>query len=272
MDEHAHRPSPRARHRRPAAVPVRVSERDRVLLAFVAEHRLVLPVHVQGLLGVSAAAAAARLRALTRAGYLRYERKLSGPGCYLIDRKGLGAIGSGLPRPRDVDLACFRHDVGLAWLWLAARAGAFGALREVVSERQMRSHDGRAEGRAQPLGVRLPGVGPRGGERRHYPDLLLATSTGHRVAAELELTPKTRVRREEILGGYAADARIDVVLYLAERESVRRAIASSAAKLGISRLVHVQRARFAQIEGASTPARAAERASHRALEGSECPR
>lgn len=228
-----------------------------------------LAVHVQGLLGVSAGAAAARLRTLTRAGYLRYERKLSGPGCYLIERKGLGAIGSGLPRPRDVDLACFRHDVGLAWLWLAARAGAFGTIREVVSEREMRSHDGRSEGRDEPLGVRLPGVGPRGGDRRHYPDLLLETSTGHRVAVELELTPKSRVRREEILGGYAADGRIDAILYLADRESVRRAIAGSAAALGISELVHVQRVGFGPSAGAATADRAAERATQHAAHTSE---
>lgn len=268
MDEPASRPAPRGRPH-PAAGQVRITARDRRLLAFAAEHRLVLAVHVQGLLGVSLGAARTRLRALTRAGYLRYERKLSGPGCYLIERKGLGAIGSTLPRPRDLDLACFRHDVGLAWLWLVARAGAFGTMREVVSERQMRSHDGRTENRDEPLGVRLPGVGPRGGERRHYPDLLLETATGHRVAVELELTPKSRARREEILGGYAADARIDAVLYLADRESVRQAIAGSAARLGISSLVHVQRVKFAEPDGAPSAARAAERAAHRAVAGSE---
>jgi hypothetical protein len=248
---------------------MRITARDRRLLAFAADHRLVLAVHVQGLLGISLDAARTRLRALTRAGYLRYERKLSGPGCYLIARKGLGAIGSPLPRPRDVDLACFTHDVGLALLWLAARAGAFGTMRDVVSERQMRSHDGRPEHRDEPLGVRLPGVGPRGGDRRHYPDLLLETATGHRVAVELELTPKSRSRREEILGGYAADARIDAVLYLADRESVRQAVAGSAARLGISSLVHVQRAQFAAPEEMPAAARTAERVAHRGLEGAE---
>ncbi len=55
--------------------------------------------------------------------------------------------------------------------------------------------------------VRLAGVGPHGGERRHYPDLVLTTETGHRVAIELELTGKGRRRTEEILGGYAFDHR-----------------------------------------------------------------
>lgn len=267
MDELAQRP-PQARPRR-AASGTRITERDCRLLAFAAEHRLVLAPHVQALLGVSAGAASARLRALTQAGYLRYERKLSGPGGYLIDRKGLGAIGSSLSRPREVDLACFKHDVGLAWLWLAASRGAFGELQDVVSERRMRSHDGCAEGRSEPLGVRLPGVGPRGGDRRHYSDLLLETRTGHRVAVELELTPKSRVRREEILGGYASDARIDAVLYLVEKDSIGRAIASSAAAVGISSLVHVQRAQFAPDAGVASAGRRAHRAGGRVVEGSE---
>jgi hypothetical protein len=178
---------------------------------------------------------------LTRHGYLRYRRELSGPGCYLIDRLGLRAIASDLPRPRDLDLATYRHDVGLAWLWLAAHAGTFGALDEVISERRMRSHDGRRQPWVEPLGVRLGGVGPRGGECRHYPDLLLIKTSGERVAVELELTTKARRRREEILGGYAVEPRIDAVLYLVDKRRVGHAIAASARAVGIAPMVHVRR-------------------------------
>ncbi len=237
---------------------------DRRVLALAAEHRLVLAAHVRGLLGVSAGAASARLRALRKAGYLRYHRKLAGPGCYQIDRPGLAVIASALPRPRDIDLAGYRHDVGLAWLWLAAHRGAFGAVDRVVSEREMRSHDGRQDAGAEPLGVRLPGVGPRGGDRRHYPDLVLETATGHRVAIELELTTKTRGRRREILGGYAIDSRIDAVLYLAETASAMRAIERSAADLGLSSLIHVQRVSFAPGSGAEPAGRGIERSAPRA--------
>jgi hypothetical protein len=278
VEDESHPRSPPVR-RRSGAASIRITGRDRRVLGLAAEHRLVLAAHVQRLLGVSANVAYARLRALTGGGYLRYERKLTGPGCYLIERRGLGAIGSQLPRPRDVDLARYRHDVGLAWLWLAAGAGAFGAVRELTSERHMRSHDGGAtdgdatngvtEGRGAPLGVRLPGVGPHGGERRHYPDLLLETRTGHRVAIELELTTKSAAKREQILGGYAADARIDAVLYLAEREPVARAVANSAAALGISSLVHVQRVRFGVGDGTATSGRAPERTLPRTTRRSE---
>ena len=244
---------------------LRLGERDRLVLAFAAEHRLILAAQAGVLLGVSTGAAAARLRTLTRAGHLRFERKLIGPGCYLIDRHGLRAIGSDLPRPRDVDLAAYGHDVGLGWLWLAANRGAFGRLDGVVSERRMRSHDARARGSSEPLGVRLPGAGPRGGARRHYPDLLLECGTGHRIAVELELSGKGRVRREAILGGYAADARIDAVLYLVSDRAIGQAIERAAAKVGNSSRVLVQRV---ELPGARGPAgqRSADRVARRVPE------
>ncbi len=219
---------------------VRLTERDRLVLAFAAEQRLVLAGQVAALLGVTAPTARQRLHRLSEGGYLRFARDLSGPGCYLIERRGLAAAGSRLPPARAVNRSEYEHDVGLGWLWLAARRGLFGELEGVISERQMRSHDGRIGRHDEPLGVRLPGVGPRGGDRLHYPDLLLECRTGHRVAVELELTPKSRVRREAILGGYAVDARIDVVLYLVAERSVGRAIERAAAATGVSSLVRVQ--------------------------------
>jgi hypothetical protein len=219
---------------------VHITPRDRDLLAFVADHRLVLAAHVQALLDVSAAAAYARLRALATAGLLSQQTVFHRqPACYQTTRKGLAVTGSDLPAPR-LDLRCYKHDTGLAWLWLAARAGAFGQLQEVLSERQLRSRDASIDGRSEPLAVRLGGFGPGGRERLHYPDLLLRGGDGHRIALELELSGKGRARREKILAGYAADARIDAVLYLVDRPAVARAVRESAARLGISSLVQVQ--------------------------------
>jgi hypothetical protein len=39
------------------------------------------------------------------------------------------------------DPRCYRHDVGAAWIWLAAKAGTFGAPQQSLSERVMRHHD-----------------------------------------------------------------------------------------------------------------------------------
>jgi len=209
-----------------------------------AEHRLILPAHAQTLLELSLSAASSRLRALAGAGYLAPHRIFAGqPTAYQINRKGLAAIGSALPAPQ-LDLRAHAHDVGVAWLWLAARAGTFGPLSAVVSERTMRSMDARRDDQPDkffgPLGVRLGGTGPAGRERLHYPDLMLVTSDGRRIAVELELSAKGAARRERILAGYGADARIDAVLYLVERPALATAIRSSARRLGISHHVHVQ--------------------------------
>src|SRR5579875_3128098 len=82
---------------------------------------------------------------LASGGLVNRQRIFAGhPAACWITRAGLGAIGSSLPAPGP-DLKGYRHDVGLAWLWLAARHGAFGELTGQVSERTMRSADRRRE-------------------------------------------------------------------------------------------------------------------------------
>jgi hypothetical protein len=216
---------------------------DALLLRFLAAHRFIAVGHVQGLLDLPARGAGARLRVLERSGHLRREQPFgAGPSFWLITARGLRAIDSRLRPPR-LSLACCEHELGMAWLWLAARQGAFGALAQLVGEREMRSRDATRSPGAEPMAVRLGGYGAGGRERLHYPDLQLFTRSGKRVALELELSAKGRTRREQVLTGYAADARIDVVLYLVESRSLGRSIQRSARRMGIEHLVHVQMAR-----------------------------
>lgn len=250
-------PKPRPRRR------THITERDRQLLSFIGEHRLVLATHVQALLGISASASYARLHALSEAGFLIHRPLFQGePGCYQITRQGLELIDSALPRPR-IDLRGYRHDVGVAWLSLAARQGVFGPMREVHAERLLRSHDGTADGRADPLGVRLGGAGPGGRARLHYPDLVLVGADGRRFAIELELTPKGRSRLEQIVAGYGADPRVDGVLYLVDDARVARGVRAAAANAGISHLVHLQRVSLAGADRAGSAGVAAERVTRR---------
>ncbi len=248
---------------------VRLTPRDRLILELAAEHRLILATHAAALMGATASAAATRLRALCNGGYVTATRLFAGqPACYQISRSGLDVVGSPLPRPR-IDLRGYAHDVGLAWVWLAARDGAFGPMREVVSERTMRSRDGiprpdRPEGAGDPLGVRLGGAGHGGRDRLRYPDLLLITPAGGRVAVELELTAKSRARRDRILAGYGSDPRIEAVLYLVERPALAASIRASARRLGISHHVHVQWVRHnttLPVDGALAAARSNARTS-----------
>lgn len=233
---------------------MQLTDRDRLLLEFMAEHRIVLTHHVTRLLEVSPRAASDRLSGLASAGYVRRDSLFHRQAAsHQITRKGLAVIDSDL-RPPGRDLRSYHHDIGVTWLWLAARAGMFGFLRAVVTERRMRWHDATEEGRGEPMAVYLGGVGPYRGRRLHYPDLLLVDHSGKRIAVELELTSKGRTRREGILSGYGADPRVEGVLYLAGNAAVARHVRDSARKLGISDRILVQRARL----DSSTPAPAHE--------------
>ncbi len=224
-----------------------LTDNDRELLAFLAEHQLVRREQVEVLLGVAAQTAGRRLVSLGKAGLIRKDPSsfLHQPGTFQIAQRGLDAIGSDLRPPRR-DSRTPVHDIGLGWLWLAARAGAFGPLQEIVSERRMRSHDGTEAGRGDPFGVRLMA----GRDGLHYPDVLLATADGRRIAVELELTRKARPRLEKILAGYAADPRIDAVVYLVEVDKLQigNEIQAATRRLGISDLIHVRRVRWGDEE------------------------
>jgi DNA-binding Lrp family transcriptional regulator len=240
---------------------VRLGAQDIELLWFLAEHRMALPGHVAAVLGSSEQAAGARLNRLVKAGYVERVRLFHNqPAMHLIARDGLKVLGSTLPVPKP-DVHSYPHDVGVAWLWTAARRGTFGPVREVVGERRMRSHDGARDRDHEPFAVKLGGLGPWGRERLHYPDLLLRTADGRRIALELELSSKGRDRRERILAGYAADPRFDGVVYLVESPAVARSVRSAARRLGISPLVHIQRVRSTVASPAAAPAAGAERAA-----------
>jgi hypothetical protein len=219
-----------------------LTARDRRMLAFMAEHRMVLESQVVALLGDCAPAVQRRLRALGAKGYLTRWRVFEGSRCSRIRPRGLAAIGSRLTAP-DLNLGAYRHDVGVAWLWLAAHRGVFGSVADVIGERRLRSHD--MTNPEEPYSVRLGAHDAEGRERRHYPDLLLVDPHERRLALELELSPKQKSRREEILAGYGADRRLDGVVYLVEDNahgrSIGRSVRTTAHALGLADRVHVGR-------------------------------
>jgi hypothetical protein len=109
----------------------------------------------------------------------------------------------------------------------------------------MRSHDEAAISADELYAVRLGGVTDRGQERRHYPDALLIDPHGRRLALELELSHKGVSRLAEIVAGYAADRRLDGVIYLVENSSagrqIGRAIKASTIQMDASERIHVRR-------------------------------
>jgi hypothetical protein len=230
-----------------------VTGRDRELLVLLAEHRvMVLPQLAVGT-SVSDRTADTRLRQLAEQRLIGYETIFrEQPAAAWITRRGLDVIESRLPPPT-IDLKGYRHDVGVGWIWLAARRGAFGAVEAMVSEREMRSHDLRSDRTAEPFGVALGGLDSYGRMTRHYPDLLLTTTDGTRVALELELTSKTARRLDTIMRGYAGDGRIDRAVYLVTTGSLERLLGAAVTRAGIPDLVRVERLASAVIEGAPDP-------------------
>jgi hypothetical protein len=244
---------------------VQLSERDQRILGFVADHPFVLARHVAAVLGITSSAAARRLLSLSQAGYLLSDDSLRRePMSYRVTAKALRTVGSDLPTPPKVNLATYRHEAGLAWLAIGAERGMFGPVTEVISERRMRSRDGRSARHKEQFGVRLGGPGLDGRDRLHYPDLLVVTETGHRVAFELELTGKGRRRRERILMGYALDRRIDAVVYLVDHAARRRALQESVRRLGLEDRVRVEAVKLGHRPHSRAPARAAKRTTTRA--------
>jgi hypothetical protein len=240
------------------------------MLAFAAEHPFVLAAQIARLLDMAEPAAATRLRALRRRGYLAKGWGPHGePLHHRVTTPGLRVIGSDLPAPREeVNLATYRHEAGVAWLALGAQRGIFGPASDVVSDRRMRSQDGRASAGEERFGVRLGAAGPGGHDRLHYPDLLLVTDTGHRVAFELELTLKGRRRREGILNAYSLDRRIDAVVYLMDNPARRRAMRESVRRLGIGDRVRVEGVTLGHRPRGSGPSRTAGRSAARRVQQS----
>ena len=229
---------------------IRLTGRDYRWLAFAAEHQLVLERQLERLVGARQGTLKRRLSTLVASGYLR-SGSVFGETHYQVRADGLAAVGSSLKRPR-LKLANYRHDVGVAWLWLAAHGGSFGPLRQVLAERSLRSHDGAIDRPLETYGVRNGEADRFGNERLHYPDLLLVDHHGRRLAVELELTPKGRQRTDRILGGYGADPRIDRVLYFVEANStgrgIGRALERTVREMGLSEQIRFQSIREMQAE------------------------
>lgn len=182
-------------------------------------------------LGTTRRVAYRRLQALAFAECVTYVRPFDREsGCYLATTAGLAAVRSPLPAPR-VDPRSYRHDLGLTWLWLQADARSAGSGR-VVSERVMRSQDGRGDG---------PGwaVGDRAARRGHYPDLVVEQG-GRRFAIELELSIKSPRRLDRILTAYVRDSRVERILYFTDRPDVRGAVEAAVRRVRAEELVVVR--------------------------------
>ncbi|HET9075004.1 MAG TPA: hypothetical protein VFN48_10525 [Solirubrobacteraceae bacterium] len=251
-----------------ASPPRPLQPRDLLLLEALSHQRVAVLAQAAHWLGVSEATAARRVRALARADLVETRRIFDrGSPMLRITGRGLAQIGSRLSRPGQ-KLDEYRHDVGVGWVWTAARDGAFGDLAAIHSERALRSADARRDrltpgerqlavedGHDAPGGIGVGAFLADGRPQRHYPDLLLDTASGRRIGVELELTHKGARRLDRIMEAYASDLSVDAVLYLVADPRIGAQIHAAAERADMADRVHVRRVARAQIGGVPGPER-----------------
>lgn len=210
---------------------IRLTPRDVEVLRFLGRQRFATVPQLARWAARSEKKIYPRLCGLRAHELVEFRRPLVERGVYLATRSGLATAGLNLP-PARVEIATFTHDRLVADLAVdLERAGA-----EVVTEREMRHRDeAGGPGQSKP---RYAVVLPSGG--RHYPDLVVALSSGRYEAVEVELTPKNRARRERILTGYARARHIDHVVYHVANPSIARLVASSAQRVGTADLLDIR--------------------------------
>jgi hypothetical protein len=72
--------------------------------------------------------------------------------------------------------------------------------------------------------------------RRHRPDFIATAANGDTMAAEIELTPKSRPRLRAVLGmylGWLGAGRVEAVLYVVDGERERRLVQREARDAGL---------------------------------------
>lgn len=202
--------------------------RDRELLRYVGRHGAVSIEHVMAALGVGRTAAYRRVQACAKRGLLeRLPLLRAEPTLLVATRDGLRYAGLGLP-VAVVSPGSVEH-----WLRCASVALALGeehGHERVLTERELRVAE-RIEGK--PIASAKLGELPSGHPRLHRPDL--AVLDGERpIAIEVELTPKSPRRLEQILRAWRRASWVAEVRYLcppgAPWRAVERAIAKTRAE------------------------------------------
>ena len=213
---------------------------DRRILAFIGAHRFVLASQVQLFLELEPDVAAHRLRGLEGERLVRSERLLVGHASSVrITAVGLKEIGSRLPAP-GFDLAGFRHEVGVVWMWVAAWHGVFGEAERVLSRRELEWLERAGGDGGSGFAVLIGGA--RGAGVVRYPDVGLVTAK-RRIAIYLELRVPGSAELGSLLAAYRSTPGV-AVLFVTEDPGVADAVRAAAARLGMSDRVRVQRARF----------------------------
>lgn len=222
--------------------PTKLSQDAEVrVLAFASVHEFIVAGQVNVLLQSEERESDAWLGALERAGLIRRSRGGGWvPDVFRITRAGLESLGSDLPPPGPSQQ--WVHDYAVGWLWVAAARERFGRVDRILTAREMRGLDATA-GRSSSelpsrrrLGLALDG--DHGGDRLHYPDLLLVADWGN-VAFELVVAPVAAERLEAVLRAYESQGSVRVVVFMVPDAWIAEVIDAEARRLGVMDRVRI---------------------------------
>lgn len=219
------------------------------VLDFAARHRAFLAAHVQTLIEEEYDGDAEPILVeLEAAGLLRGHRHSPGaPSAFRITTVGLRRIGSELPAP--TVSGWLKHDLGVVWLWLAARSGRLGEVGRLLTEREMRAADDARAATGRPAtspagaeaGMYGVAVGAAPGQRSpclYYPDLVLITGD-RRVPIHVVLSPPASSGLESQLVAYGADERVSRVIFAVTQATSAGMVMLAATKRDLLGLVDV---------------------------------
>lgn len=223
-----------------------MTDPDQELLRFVAAHELVLAQQAATLLEISENAHA-RLELLCDQRLLARVRLRSRlPAAYRITLEGAKQTDPALPPLRPLDPVRYRHEIGITWMWLAARTGTLGEFQEILSRRQMQAADttSRSEVLLHTPGATFKHQAAPGGQRDPrdaYPDLGMVKATGGWVSLDIVLTPPDPGRLRTTLARRRQDPRMLAQLFLVEPDQrIDTLIKTTAEQIGVGDRVHVR--------------------------------
>lgn len=196
----------------------RAAAKDRELVRLIGRFGAVAIPHVMAAAGVGRTAAYRRVAACIERGLLeRLDLLRDELSLLRATREGLRYAGLGLP------VAVISPGAVDHWLRCATTALLLGEQfghDRVMTERELRAVE-RIEGR--PIASAKVGELPGGAPRLHRPDLVLLG--GERpVAVEVELTPKSPRRLEQLIRAWRRASWVAEVRYLCEPGQTRRAV------------------------------------------------
>jgi hypothetical protein len=190
-------------------VNFQLTARDVLLMSWINDHGFVTIDHVATFIKTTVPRAYSRVKRLVQHGYLRHNRIFHGtPGVYRTTLAGIRLSESELPPLHHVPLPTYQHDlrvVEISLLLLDLLGGAF------ITERLLRKEAGIA----------------RFNQSLHISDGLLKIN-GKTIAIEVELSKKSKSRRETIMQHYLANNAITQVWYFCRNEAIREGIQHAA--------------------------------------------